>query len=63
MDSLKFFMDEFTSALDTKTEDKIILNFHKYLPNSTMIMIAHRKETIQKCDEVWKMEDGNLTKL
>ena len=58
-----FFMDEFTSALDTKTEDKIILNFHKYLPNSTMIMIAHRKETIQKCDEVWKMEDGNLTKL
>ena len=58
-----FFMDEFTSALDTKTEDKIILNFHKYLPNSTMIMIAHRKETTQKCDEVWKMEDGNLTKL
>ncbi len=57
-----FFMDEFTSALDTKTEDKIISNFHDHLPNSTMIMIAHRKETIQKCDEVWKIEDGKLIK-
>ncbi len=58
-----FFMDEFTSALDTKTEDKIISNFHKYLPNSTMVMIAHRKETIEKCDEVWKIQDGRLIKL
>ena len=56
-------MDEFTSALDTKTEDKIISNFHNYLPKSTMIMIAHRKETIQKCDEVWKIENGKLIKL
>ncbi len=58
-----YFMDEFTSALDTKTEDKIISNFHNYLPNSTMIMIAHRKETIQKCDEVWKIENGKLIKI
>tara|TARA_B100001093_G_scaffold114022_2_gene106336 strand:+ start:23024 stop:24673 length:1650 start_codon:yes stop_codon:yes gene_type:complete len=58
-----FFMDEFTSALDTKTEDRIISNFHKYLPNSTMVMIAHRKETIEKCDEVWKIQDGRLIKL
>ena len=58
-----FFMDEFTSALDTKTEDNIISNFHKYLPNSTMVMIAHRKETIEKCDEVWKIQDGRLIKL
>ena len=58
-----FFMDEFTSALDTKTEDNIISNFHKHLPNSTLIMIAHRKETIEKCDEVWKIQDGRLIKL
>jgi ATP-binding cassette, subfamily B, bacterial PglK len=58
-----FFMDEFTSALDTKTEDKILSNFHNYLPKSTVIMIAHRKETIQKCDEVWKIENGKLIKL
>ena len=58
-----FFMDEFTSALDTKTEDKIISNFHKYLPNSTIVMIAHRKETIEKCDEVWKIQGGRLIKL
>ena len=56
-------LDEFTSALDTKTEDNIISNFHKYLPNSTMVMIAHRKETIEKCDEVWKIQDGRLIKL
>ena len=41
-------MDEFTSALDSHTEDNIINNFYKHLPNSTMIMIAHRKETIKK---------------
>lgn len=58
-----FFMDEFTSALDTKTEDKIISNFHKYLPDSTIVMIAHRKETIEKCDEVWKIQGGRLIKL
>ena len=40
-------MDEFTSALDSHTEDNIINNFYKHLPNSTMIMIAHRKETIK----------------
>ena len=58
-----FFMDEFTSALDTSTEDNIISNFHKHLPNSTMIMIAHRKETIKKCDEVWKIQNGRLIKI
>ena len=58
-----FFMDEFTSALDSHTEDNIINNFHKHLPDSTMIMIAHRKETIKKCDEVWKIENGRLIKL
>ena len=58
-----FFMDEFTSALDSHTEDNIINNFYKHLPNSTMIMIAHRKETIKKCDEVWKIENGRLIKL
>ena len=58
-----FFMDEFTSALDTKTEDIIINNFHKYLPSSTIVMIAHRKETIKKCDEVWKITDGSLIKV
>ena len=58
-----FFMDEFTSALDTKTEDKIINNFHNYLPKSTLIMIAHRKETIEKCDEVWNISNGELKKI
>ena len=58
-----FFMDEFTSALDTNTEDNIISNFHTHLPNSTMIMIAHRKETIKKCDEVWKIQNGRLIKI
>ena len=56
-------MDEFTSALDTKTEDKIINNFHNYLPKSTLIMIAHRKETIEKCDEVWNISNGELKKI
>lgn len=58
-----FFLDEFTSALDTKTEDEIIKNFDKKLSHCTLIMIAHRKETINKCDEVWELNNGELRKL
>lgn len=58
-----FFLDEFTSALDTKTEDEIIKNFDKKLSHCTLIMIAHRKETINKCDEVWELNNGELQKL
>ena len=54
------FLDEFTSALDQITEDKIMDNIKKQLSNKTLVIIAHRKSTIEKCKNLWEVKDGKL---
>ena len=54
-----FLMDEGTSALDPKTEAKVMENL--YGMGMTMIMIAHRLETIAKCDQIYVVEQGHIT--
>ena len=61
-DSPIFFLDEFTSAIDEKTENLIMNNLKKYLFNKTFIIISHKRKTIESCDKVWKLENGNLLK-
>ena len=56
-----FFMDESTSALDLKTEEKIMENIKANFNDKTMVIIAHRKTTIEKCDKVFNLEDGLIT--
>ena len=58
-----FLMDEFTSAIDQDTEEKIFDEFIKKFPNQTLIMIAHRKSIIDKCDVVWEIKDKNIIKV
>ena len=55
-----FFLDESTSALDATTEDVIMENINKSFKNKTIIMIAHRKTSIDKCDKVWNLKDGSF---
>ena len=55
-----FFLDEFTSAIDEKTENLIMKNLKQKLPNKTYIIISHKKETIDVCDKVWKIENGKI---
>ena len=52
-------MDEGTSALDYSTESKVIQ--HLYDEGITMIMIAHRLETIAGCDQIYVIEQGRIT--
>ena len=52
-------MDEGTSALDPGTEAKVMQ--HLYHEGMTMIMIAHRLETIAKCDQIYVVEHGSIT--
>ena len=52
-------MDEGTSALDPKTEAKVIE--HLYDMGITLIMIAHRLETIAQCDQIYVIEHGQIT--
>ena len=52
-------MDEGTSALDPQTEAKLMK--HLYDMGMTMIMIAHRLETIAGCDQIYVVEHGRIT--
>ena len=52
-------MDEGTSALDPQTETKVMA--HLYGMGITMIMIAHRLETIVDCDQIYVIEQGRIT--
>ena len=52
-------MDEGTSALDPKTEARLMANL--YGSGMTLIMIAHRLSTIADCDQIYVIEQGSIT--
>ncbi len=53
-------MDEATSALDNITEKYIIEAIEQLKGDRTIIMIAHRLTTIEKCDRLYFMKDGQI---
>ena len=53
--------DESTSALDQKTEEEIIEIINKL--DKTMIIIAHRKNTLKNCDIVYELVNGSIKEL
>ena len=54
-------MDESTNALDVNTEKSILEAIKKDVNDKTVILIAHRKTTLDKCDEVLTLKDGSLS--
>jgi ABC-type multidrug transport system fused ATPase/permease subunit len=52
--------DEATSALDVETETQITDVLHKLRGDKTLIIVAHRLSTIQECDKIIFMEDGEI---
>jgi len=56
-------LDEATSALDIATEKKIMEEIYNITSDKTLIVIAHRISTIDKCDYVYKLENGNITNV
>ena len=52
-------MDEGTSALDPQTEAKVMENLNGM--GMTLIMIAHRLETIAQCDQIYVVEQGRVS--
>ena len=56
-----YFMDESTSALDVNTEGLILEAIKRDVNGKTVILIAHRKATLDKCDEVLTLKDGSLS--
>lgn len=51
-------LDEATSALDNDTEAAIMESINRLHGRKTLIIIAHRLQTIEKCDLVYRVEDG-----
>ncbi len=55
-------LDEATSALDNETEAAIMDAINRLHGKKTLVIIAHRLQTIEKCDTVYRVEDGKIRK-
>ena len=53
-------LDEATSALDTITEEAIMDEILKFKKDITIIIIAHRVNTLKQCDNIFKLENGKI---
>ncbi|MBP5152806.1 MAG: ABC transporter ATP-binding protein [Lachnospiraceae bacterium] len=53
-------LDEATSALDNDTEAAIMESINALHGRKTLLIIAHRLETIKKCDMVYRVENGKI---
>lgn len=53
-------LDEATSALDNDTEAAIMESINRFQGKKTLVIIAHRLQTIEKCDMVYRVEDGKI---
>ncbi len=53
-------LDEATSALDNETEAAIMDSINRLHGRKTLIIIAHRLETIEKCDMVYRVEHHGI---
>ena len=51
-------LDEATSALDGDTEAAIMDSINSLHGKKTLVIIAHRLQTIEKCDMVYRVEQG-----
>ena len=54
-------LDEATSSLDTKTELELMNAINGLSGKKTIIMIAHRLSTVEKCDEIITIKNGKIT--
>ena len=55
--------DEATSALDFETEKNILEHVSQYASDHTLIIITHRLNTIDSCNHIYKVSDGNVTQI
>ncbi|KAL9955986.1 hypothetical protein ACROYT_G037397 [Oculina patagonica] len=60
LESKVVILDEPTAHVDPKTEQIIHETIREKLKNSTVITIAHRLKTIEDCDKIVELRDGQL---
>ena len=52
--------DEATSALDVQTESNVMGVIKNFTDKVTIIIVAHRLETLKFCDILYEISDGNI---
>ena len=55
-------LDEATNAIDVATERAVIANLRRALPDATILVIAHREETLRACDRVIALDTVSIGK-
>ncbi len=55
-------LDEATSALDNDTEAAIMDSINRLHGKKTLVIIAHRLQTIEKCDMIYGIRDGKAVR-
>ena len=53
-------LDEATSSIDTRTEQRIQKAFAKMMNGRTSFIVAHRLSTIREADVILVMKNGNI---
>ena len=53
-------LDDSTSAVDTKTDSLIRKAFSEKIPNTTKIIIAQRISSVQECDKIIVLNNGEI---
>ena len=56
-------LDEATSALDVETEKEVLSAIQDLSKDITIIMIAHRLNTLSFCDRVIELDQGKIVKI
>ena len=56
-------MDESTSSLDAETEKEVIKEISYLKGKVTTIIIAHNLNTLQNCDMIYEVKNGNIKAL
>lgn len=56
-------LDNSTSAVDTKTEAKIIQGLKKYHPGMTKLIISQRMSSFKDCDRIIVMDEGRIAAM
>jgi ATP-binding cassette subfamily B protein len=59
-DPMIVILDEPTAALDSLTEDFITRNMIPFLKGKTVILVAHRLQTVQNAERIVVLEEGKV---
>lgn len=53
-------LDEATSSLDTAVEKEVMDDINALQGEKTLIIVAHRLSTLEKCDYIYRLEKGKI---